>query len=252
MSKFEDHLWREFERHHGHELEPGTPPTVKRRRARPRVLAGTTLGLAGVGAALALVLGAAGTSPAFAVTPNHDGTVTVKILRGAGIAAANARLTALGVRVRVVQIEDGCVAASTLTPRSTPVKPGAIKTWTRVQTRIDPGKIPAGRTLMIVALRAGRRIVVAPGGAVTGAPPVCLPPIPPNCPSPVAGTSGNSGNGGNSGSSGNSGNSASSGNSGSGPHPVGNGALTPVQVKSCPNWQSGPPPSGNSGNSGNS
>ena len=73
MSKFEDHLWREVVRQHGHDLEPAppSPPRVKPplRRARPRVLAGTTLGLAAVGAALALVLGAASSSPAFAVTP---------------------------------------------------------------------------------------------------------------------------------------------------------------------------------------
>jgi hypothetical protein len=254
MSKFEDHLWREVVRQHGHDLEPATPPRVKRRRARPRLLAGTTLGLAAMGAALALVLGAASSSPAFAVTPNHDGTWTVKILRSDGIAAANARLTALGVRARVVRVEDGCAAASMLTPQSTAVKPGAINwtiDWTRIQARIDPGKIPAGRTLVIAAWRAGGRVVVAPGRAVSGAPPVCLPPIPPTCPSPVAGNSGNSGNSGSAPS--HTVTSGNSGNSGGGLRPVGSGrALTPARFKWCQVLQSGPPPSGNSGNSGNS
>jgi len=250
MSKFEDHLWREVVCQHGDDLEPATLPRGKRRRARPRLLAGTTLGLAAMGAALALVLGAASSSPAFAVTPNHDGTWTVKILRSDGIAPANARLTALGVRARVVRVEDGCVAASTLTPRSIAVKPGGIKWWVHVQTRIDPGKIPAGRTLVIAAWRAGKRVAVVVDRAVAGAPPVCLPPIPLTCPSRVAGNSGNSGNSGSAPSptvtSGN------SGNSGSGLRPAGsNRAPTPAHFKSCQVVQR-PPTSGNSGNSGNS
>ena len=76
MSKFKDRLWRELVRDHGKDLAQITRPEVKRsRRARPRVLAGTSLGLAGVRAAVVLAVGAASTSPAFAVTPNHDGTV---------------------------------------------------------------------------------------------------------------------------------------------------------------------------------
>ena len=91
MSKFKDRLWRELVRDHGKDLAQITRPEVKRsRRARPRVLAGTSLGLAGVGAAVVLAVGAASTSPAFAVTPNHDGTVQVTIFRRAGIAGANA------------------------------------------------------------------------------------------------------------------------------------------------------------------
>jgi hypothetical protein len=47
---------------------------------RPRVLAGSSLGLAGVGAAVLLALsGTAATSPAFAITQKSDGTVFVKV-----------------------------------------------------------------------------------------------------------------------------------------------------------------------------
>ena len=49
-------------------------------RARRRVLAGSTLGLAGIGAALLLALGGtASTTPAFAVTRNSDGSVLVHL-----------------------------------------------------------------------------------------------------------------------------------------------------------------------------
>jgi hypothetical protein len=47
---------------------------------RPRLLAGGTLGLAGVGAALVLALGGtAATAPAYAVTQNSDGSVLVQL-----------------------------------------------------------------------------------------------------------------------------------------------------------------------------
>jgi hypothetical protein len=53
---------------------------ARRRRPRPRVLAGGTLGLAGVGAALVVALSAGGATapPAYAITHQADGTVLVK------------------------------------------------------------------------------------------------------------------------------------------------------------------------------
>jgi hypothetical protein len=56
---------------------------TRARRTRSRLLAGGSLGLAGVGAAVLLALsGTAGTSPAYAITPKGDGTVFVKINSG--------------------------------------------------------------------------------------------------------------------------------------------------------------------------
>lgn len=66
-------------------------------RPRPRVLAGSTLGLAGVGAALVLALATPATSPAFAVTQHSDGTVFVQVNRQQDIAQANQKLTAMGI-----------------------------------------------------------------------------------------------------------------------------------------------------------
>jgi hypothetical protein len=66
------------------------PPDKRSRLTRPQLLVSSTVGLAGVGTALALALSAASSSPAFAVTRNADGTITVRITRIAGIAGANA------------------------------------------------------------------------------------------------------------------------------------------------------------------
>ena len=103
MSKFTDHLWRDLAREHGATLahadrpEPGRAGGDRVLR-RPRVLAGSTLGLAGVGAVLVLALGgSATTSPAYAVTTNGDGSVTVQINRTSSIVAANNKLVSMGI-----------------------------------------------------------------------------------------------------------------------------------------------------------
>ena len=136
MSEFEDHLWREFVRAHGDVLAQMSMPTRKPIRRGPRLVAGASLGLAGVGAALgvALVLGGGTASPAFAVTKNHDGTVRVEVFRSAGIAGANAKLAALHVRAKIVRV------------------PAA---------RCAPG---SGQTLVIASRPAGGKIELAPVG----------------------------------------------------------------------------------------
>jgi hypothetical protein len=78
-------------------------PAMRARRTRPRrrLVAGGTLGLAAVGAALTLALGAASSPPAFAVTRNDDGSVTVQINELQALPQANAKLTAMGIREQV-------------------------------------------------------------------------------------------------------------------------------------------------------
>jgi hypothetical protein len=82
-------------------------------RARPRVLAGSTLGLAGVGAALVLVLGGSAAPPAFAITTNGDGSVLVNINRLQALPDANRKLTAMGIHEQVtIYMASGAAAVS--------------------------------------------------------------------------------------------------------------------------------------------
>ena len=188
MSKFEDRLWMELVREHGPDLAQIRTPTRRaRRRPRPRLLVGTTLGLAGIGTILALALGAASSSPAFAVTRNPDGTVTVRVTRFGGIAGANARLAALGVRAKAVQVTAGCTAARGSWVARRP-KPQRVVARGRLQrlivtARFDPKQIPAGHTLVLAAVRAGVAARVAPIHLIRGQPPTCFavarPPLPP-------------------------------------------------------------------------
>jgi hypothetical protein len=67
-------------------------------RLRPRVLAGSTLGLAGVGAAVVLALGTSATPPAYAITKHSDGSVLVQLGHQQDIGQVNQKLTEMGTR----------------------------------------------------------------------------------------------------------------------------------------------------------
>jgi hypothetical protein len=188
MSKFEDHLWREFVREHGDVLALQNKLATGHALRTRELVAGAGLGLAGGITALALVLSATST-PAFAVTRNPNGTVTVTIRSASGIAGANAELHQLGIRAQVMATAPaGCRAISATAQQAVP--PGAPA---------QSVTLPRGTTNVIAqwtinpsALPARQSVVLTP---------------------PPAGNSGNSGATGNSGTNraGNSGNSGSSG-----------------------------------------
>jgi hypothetical protein len=112
MSKFTDHLWRDLAREHGATLAYADRPEPARAR-RPRVIAGSTLALAGAGTALALGLTATSSTPAFAVTRNSDGSVLVQINQGTNLPAANRKLTAMGIDEQVtIYMKPGAATVS--------------------------------------------------------------------------------------------------------------------------------------------
>jgi hypothetical protein len=124
-----------------------------RRRTRPRLLAGSTLGLAGVGAALVLALGGtATTSPAYAITQKGDGSVLIKFNPTfAGphtLAEADAKLRADYDETILVNEAPG-PATVKVAMNCTPVKglDAGAKTPVKVLLGKDgTGMIPAGNT----------------------------------------------------------------------------------------------------------
>jgi hypothetical protein len=137
MSEFEDNLWLEVVREHGHELARAGQRGRKHRRAfRPQLLAGTTVGVAAMATAAVLLLGASTSQPAFAVTRNPDGTVTVSLKQPSGIAGANRKLAAMGVRAQI--------AAQAKTPPALVCPGGTAPTIT-----IDPARIAKSHVLVI-------------------------------------------------------------------------------------------------------
>jgi hypothetical protein len=131
----------------------GAGPTRRRlggraRRARPRLLAAGTMAAVAVGTILALLLGATTSPPAFAVNRNPDGTVTVKLIKLSGVAGANQKLAAIGVRAKIVTAWEAARYVKGQHPcQGKPA--GAVRTIT-----FDPASIPRRQVLMLATDRA--------------------------------------------------------------------------------------------------
>lgn len=90
---------------------------TRRTRRLPRVFAGGTLGLAGVGAALVLALGGSAAPPAFAVTRQHDGSVLVTVNVSEStqpwVLGADRKLAAMGIDEQImISTEPGAATVS--------------------------------------------------------------------------------------------------------------------------------------------
>jgi hypothetical protein len=121
MTKYTDNLWNDLTREHGAALEQaGRPGTGKTRRPGSRVIAGGTLALAVAGTALGLGLTstggtvAAGTTTtttaggttqvvtaAYTITEKSNGSVLVQVNQEQSIAAADAKLSSMGINEKV-------------------------------------------------------------------------------------------------------------------------------------------------------
>jgi hypothetical protein len=106
---------------------------------RPRLLAGSTLGLASVGAALVLALSGSAAPPAFAITRSSDGSVLVKISRLESLPDANHQLTAMGIHEQVTLY----------------MAPGAAVVKGPVECRPEPGARLSGPPLRVLVGRDG-------------------------------------------------------------------------------------------------
>lgn len=174
MGKFEDQLLRDLMREHGPALAVAERPEPARRGvARPVLVAAGAVAVTGAAVVGMTVFGG---SPAYAVTENADGTVTVSISDIRAIDPANAELERLGAPVRAVPIRPGC------TDTYEQVRPEpweALTMWAdhleSVTVKVD--RVPAGATVIIGAGDSpdGSVWSLADGGAARGAVPACLP-----------------------------------------------------------------------------
>jgi hypothetical protein len=133
VTKYTDNLWHDLAREHGAALAYADHPEPGRaRRLSPRVLAGSTLALAGVGAAVTLGLTATGSTPAggtrvvtdaYTITQNSNGSVLVTISQSQSIVQANQKLADMGIDERVI-IHTGSGAAPVSGPVACAPAPG--------------------------------------------------------------------------------------------------------------------------------
>jgi len=127
MSKFKENLWNDLVREHGADLAAGSRPGPGRAR-HPRVIAGSTLALASVGAAVALVLTSTSGTPASAavtVAKVSDGSILVTINQPGSrpVSQADAKLAAMGFHEAIV-LYMGSGPAAVSGPVTCTPKPG--------------------------------------------------------------------------------------------------------------------------------
>jgi hypothetical protein len=96
MNKFADQLFDDLIQEHGPALaSTRVPAAPKRRVAHPVRLSAVTGGIAAVASAVGL-LTAGGASPAYAVTSNANGSVSLDVYNQSGIAGVNQALRKMG------------------------------------------------------------------------------------------------------------------------------------------------------------
>jgi hypothetical protein len=184
MTKFADQLFDDLMREHGPALACTTPafskPALGQRVATRRTLLAAGAACVAV-ATTAGVLAAGGGTPAYAVTANPDGTVTLAVHQESGIAGANARLRQLGDgQVIVVPVKAGCPSLGSLPapagPRSGHI---ALQTTTSRDgsVTVKAKGIPAGDILVVgvETTTQGPTVTSTGGAALTSSPaPSCV------------------------------------------------------------------------------
>jgi hypothetical protein len=153
MTKFADQLFGDLMREHGSTLARTRPPAPGRHIATRRtLLAAGTACVAVAGTAGALVAG--GGTPAYAVTKNPDGTVTLAVYQESGIAGANAKLHQLGDgQVVVVPVGRDCPSIRSLPAPAVPIVKGKVSMQTARSrdgsVTVNAHGIPAGDILVL-------------------------------------------------------------------------------------------------------
>jgi hypothetical protein len=162
MNRFADQLFDDLMEEHGPALAAAQVPAAPRRRvAHPVRLLAVAGGIAAVVAGVGLLTAGGGT-PAYAVTANANGSVSLDVYDQSGIAGANQALQKMGDKqVDVVPVRAGCPSITSLPKVSGSTK---YQFWEIDGTRLDPnGKvtinphnIPKGETLLVPVETIGK------------------------------------------------------------------------------------------------
>jgi len=202
MTKIEERLWADLIQEPGANRALAAAQPLRRRRsprrAAPLAAGALVLFAAIVAAAITLTAGTS-TTPAYAVTVNPDGSVSVTLTEVLGVGGANEALERLGVRARIAHIQAGCTQTG---EKARPVPGGAAHEQQEqivepqkdgeglagINMIIHPEAIPPGDTALITAQldEGGRPVATSHGrpvsaaswtvGLYRGAAPTCQPP----------------------------------------------------------------------------
>jgi hypothetical protein len=160
-------------------------PAIRFARS-PRILAGGAAAAIAAATTAVLAISALTTAPpAFAVTGNPDGSVTITLNEITGVSDLNAKLASMGIAVRAVPVESGCTATAQVVGSDGSVQPAAAVAVTPLGTNprtgssaslnqitVDPPKTP-GQTEILAASTSGLELF---GQVVQGQVPSCVAP----------------------------------------------------------------------------
>jgi hypothetical protein len=169
MSTFEDRLWSDLVREHGDQMRSHRGLTRPPSRRRPALITGSALATAALATAGVLAL-TAGTSapPAYAVTTNADGTVTVTLNDISAITGLNAELARDGLRAKAVPVTASCPTRAFQNAMPAGTNPS---TYT---ITIVPPDIPAGYTAILAVSENASGQVTLVQGAWPNPGPSCI------------------------------------------------------------------------------
>jgi hypothetical protein len=150
-----------------------------------RILTGGATAAAAVTAAVVAISAATTAPPAFAVTGNQDGSVTITLNEITGVSGLNGELASMGIAVRAVPVVSGCTAtaqvvgadgslqpASTLSVSQLPANPRTGSQVALKAITIDPPHA-SGQTEILAASADGIALL---GQVVQGQVPSCVAP----------------------------------------------------------------------------
>jgi hypothetical protein len=158
-TRFEDRLLTELRAHverHAIVAPPARARTGRRPVLRPAPIAAAGGLLAAAAVAVVLASGGDGSTPAYAVTPHHDGTVTVRVQSLSDSAGLERELRAAGVRAEVRALPAGTMCAppqSEATTREAGQATMAVQSTTQhgsaTTMTLSPATLPEDATLLI-------------------------------------------------------------------------------------------------------
>jgi hypothetical protein len=140
---------------------------VRPHRRRPALITGTALAVT-VAAATAVLVFNTTSTPAYAVTDNSDGTVTVTLHDIQAITALNAALARDGIAARAIPLTADCPIHGFPNPMPAGTNPS---TYT---ITIVPADIPAGYTAVVAVGENASGQVALAQGAFRSPVPVCF------------------------------------------------------------------------------
>jgi hypothetical protein len=177
MGKFEERLFGDLVQHHGAAMSETVRPAPRPSRVHPLWIGAGAMTVAGSIAVAVTVLG--GNSPAFAVSKDADGVVTLSIKDIRAVDAANAELRKIGAPVLAVPMRADCADTFEIDETFAGEASGTVSSGSGDEgsVTVRTKGLRPGSTVLVAAKKDGDTLTLSDGFAVRGKAPSCLPDV---------------------------------------------------------------------------